>query len=162
MCDGKKYITMLDMNVHVTSTSVRKTKQLGEHLGKRCKGGEVIELISDLGGGKTTLVQGFAKGIGSTDHVASPTFTISRLYKGNGLEIHHFDFYRLQDAGLMEFELQDILGDPNSVVIIEWGDVVAHILPKERLTIRLTRVGEEDRDLEITCPKSLTYLVENL
>jgi tRNA threonylcarbamoyladenosine biosynthesis protein TsaE len=150
------------MKMHITSTSDQETRRLGERLGRHCKGGEVIELISDLGGGKTTLVQGLAKGMGSPDHVASPTFTISRVYKGRGLEMHHFDFYRLQDAGLMEYELHDVLNDPTTVVVVEWGDVVAHVLPKERVTIRLSHMGEEKRGLEITCPKSLTYLMEEV
>lgn len=148
--------------MHVTSTSAQDTSRLGERLGKHCKGGEVIELISDLGGGKTTLVQGLAKGMGSTDHVASPTFTISRVYKGEGLELHHFDFYRLQDAGLMEYELHDVLEDPTTIVVVEWGDVVTHVLPKERVTIRLSHTQEEKRELEIIYPKSLAYLVEDL
>jgi tRNA threonylcarbamoyladenosine biosynthesis protein TsaE len=145
-----------------TSTSVSQTQHVGESIGKQCRGGEVIELASDLGGGKTTFVHGLAKGIGSTDHVASPTFTISRLYKGQKLELHHFDFYRLQDPGLMEYELHDVLGDHSAVVVIEWSNVIKHVLPKERLTIRLIPTGETTRQFEMEYPESLNYLVEDL
>jgi tRNA A37 threonylcarbamoyladenosine biosynthesis protein TsaE len=62
----------------------------------------------------------------------------------------------------MEYELHDILSDSTTVVVIEWGDVVAHVLPKERLTIRLTHAGEDVRELDITYPESLSYLVEGL
>lgn len=148
--------------LQIDSTSSDATEQFAEKLGQRLKGGEVIELISDLGGGKTTFTRGLAKGIGSTDRVASPTFTVSKLYKGKNIEIHHFDFYRLADAGLMEYELHDLLGDPEVVVVVEWGDVVVHVLPAERLTIHLKRTGDDSRQLDLTYPEPLQYLVEGI
>jgi len=148
--------------LQLASTSSDATEQLAEKLGRKLKGGEVIELISDLGGGKTTFTRGLGKGIDSPDRVVSPTFTVSKLYKGKKLEIHHFDFYRLADAGLMEHELHDIMGDPEVVVVVEWGDVVAHVLPDERLTIHLKSTGDESRQLVVTYPASLHYLVEDL
>lgn len=138
------------------------TEQLAEKIARHLKGGEVIELISDLGGGKTTFTRGLAKGIGSSDRVASPTFTISKVYVGEKLEIHHFDFYRLADAGLMEHEIHDVMGDPEIVTVVEWGDVVAHVLPEERLTINMRRTGDESRELELEYPERLSYLTENL
>jgi tRNA threonylcarbamoyladenosine biosynthesis protein TsaE len=162
MCNGKKSCSIYIVHVVVVSKSIKETKEFGVRIGRHLKGGEVIELMSDLGGGKTTFVHGLAKGIGSDDHVASPTFTISRLYQGKTLEMHHFDFYRLPDAGLMAHELHDIIGDPAAVVVVEWGDVVSHVLPSERLTIRLVSTGEESRRLEVDCPESLTYLVKDL
>lgn len=145
-----------------TSQSSDDTEQLAEKIGAQLKGGEVIELVSDLGGGKTTFVRGLARGAGSTDHVASPTFTISKVYKGKHVELHHFDFYRLPDPGLMEYEIQDVLDDPTTAIVVEWADVLAHILPANRLTICFKNTGDEQRELEITCPKPLHYLVENL
>lgn len=142
--------------------SADMTTAMGVKIGQKLLGGEVIELVSDLGGGKTTFTKGLAKGIGSTDHVASPTFTISRLYRGKKLEMHHFDFYRLSEAGLMEHEIADVLGDPSAVVVIEWGGAVAHVLPKERLTIRFTQNGEDSRTLQISCPSELDYLLKEL
>lgn len=153
---------MLNVHIAITSTSVDKTQQLGKAIGEHCRGGEVIELVSDLGGGKTTFVHGLAKGIGSADHVASPTFTISRLYKGKTVELHHFDFYRLQDPGLMEYELHDLLEDDDAVAVVEWGDVVKHVLPKKRLTIRFIHSSETTRRLEFEYPETLAYLVEGL
>jgi tRNA threonylcarbamoyladenosine biosynthesis protein TsaE len=150
------------MKTHLSSESVARTETFAENIGKNLRGGEVIEMMSDLGGGKTTFTRGLAKAIGSKDRVASPTFTISKLYKGPKLEIHHFDFYRLQDAGLMEHEVGEVIGDPEVVVVVEWGDVVAHVLPQERLTIRLRRTGNESRELELEYPDSLKYLVEDL
>lgn len=100
--------------------------------------------------------------MGSTDRVASPTFTVSKVYKAKDLELHHFDFYRLGDAGLLVHELQDIVGDPTVVLVVEWADVVQHVLPGARLTIFMTRTAEDSRKLEFSYPESLQYLVENL
>ena len=96
-----------------SSDSAEATELLGERLGKSLRGGEVIELVSDLGGGKTTFVRGLARGAGSHDKVASPTFTISKTYVTDGYEIHHFDFYRLNDAGIVADELAEVVGDPH-------------------------------------------------
>lgn len=124
------------------------------------RGGEVLELISDLGGGKTTLTRGIAVGAGSTDNVASPTFTISKVYKTPNLTIHHFDFYRLQEAGLLEHELHDALEDPKSSIIVEWGDVVQHVLPEHRLTIHINKINDTTREFVVTGPKELEYLLQ--
>jgi tRNA threonylcarbamoyladenosine biosynthesis protein TsaE len=143
-----------------SSTSSEETEQLAEKLGKACQGGEVIELISDLGGGKTTFTRGLVRGIGSTDTVASPTFTISKVYKTANLEVHHFDFYRLQEAGIVADELYEVLGDPAIVTVVEWGDVVQHVLPEKRLTITIEQQPDGTRQLTLTAPEALTYLIE--
>lgn len=148
--------------LQIDSTSSADTERLAGQLARALRGGEVIELVADLGGGKTTFVRGLAEGLGSPDRVASPTFTISKVYKTRDLEIHHFDFYRLQDAGLASFELQDLIGDPGVVVIVEWADVVEHALPEERVTIKIERTGDDTRRLVIQYPESLGYLVEGL
>lgn len=142
------------------SNSADQTERLGQEIGSRLKGGEIIELISDLGGGKTTFTRGLAHGAGSTDHVASPTFTVSKMYKAEHFDIHHFDFYRLQEAGVMEHELHDLLDDPKSVVVVEWGDIVRHVLPEERLSIEFMQTDAESRDIQLQYASSLAYLVE--
>lgn len=94
--------------------------------------------------------------------MASPTFTLSKVYEARELEIHHFDFYRLGDAGLMTHELADIIGDPKVVLVVEWADVVQRVLPDERLTIHLSRTGDESRSLEFGVPDSLGYVMEGI
>ena len=96
------------------------------------------------------FVRGLATAVGSADQVTSPTFTISRIYSGEGIEVHHFDFYRLQDPGLMRAELQESVADPEVVVVTEWSDVVADVLPPERLRIAFTPISETSRRLEIS------------
>lgn len=120
--------------------------------------------MSDLGGGKTTFTRGLVRGTGSSTNVASPTFTISKVYQAPKFEIHHFDFYRLGEAGIVGDELHELLGDPGVVIVVEWADVVQHVLPEERLRIEISRVAsnEDARELLITYPFSLAYLVEGV
>lgn len=126
------------------------------------RGGEVVELVSDLGGGKTTFTRGLARGFGSHDRVASPTFTISRVYKAGPKSMHHFDFYRLPEAGLIAEELADVIGDQHTVTVVEWADIVQNVLPKERLTIEITKTADDGRELLFRYPESLSYLMEGL
>lgn len=135
---------------------------LAERVGRVLKGGEVIELISDLGGGKTTFTRGLVRGVGSTDKVASPTFTISKLYKTPTMDIHHFDFYRLNEAGIMADELAEVIEDPRAIAVVEWAEVVAHVLPDKRLTVSIQQTPEGNRHLLFKAPSSLAYIMEAL
>lgn len=127
-------------------------------IGHKLRGGEVIELVSDLGGGKTVFVRGLAQGMGSTDPVSSPSFTLNNQYKAGKLTLHHFDLYRLPEPGLVKHELAEILQDTNVAVAIEWANTVHSILPSERLTIRIVPVTETARRFEFSCPDKLSYL----
>lgn len=144
----------------IASNGSEETERIGELIGSRLKGGEVIELVSDLGGGKTTFVRGLVRGIGSRDHVSSPTFKLSNIYTSPLLELHHFDFYRLNEAGIVADELAEIISQPNVAVVVEWGEVVHDVLPKDRLTITIKTTGESARHLELSFPNKLSYLVE--
>lgn len=98
------------------------------------------------------------RGIDSTDHVSSPTFTISKVYKGKKITIHHFDFYRLSEPGLIENELADLLGDNTIVTVLEWPDVVEGILPENRVRISLKNLGGDSREINLECSEELGYL----
>ena len=100
--------------------------------------------------------------MGSTDRVASPTFTLCKVYRAPGTELHHFDFYRLHEAGIMADELAEVVGDPHVIVVVEWADAVKHVLPDERLTIRIAHEADDVRLLELRAPGALAYLVEGL
>lgn len=143
----------------IRTTSPETTEHIGEHIGACVRGGEVIELVSDLGGGKTTFVRGLARGMGSTDRVSSPTFTLSREYAAGERTLYHFDLYRLNEAGLMADEVAELAGAPHAVTVIEWGDVVQHVLPKHTLRIAIHVLGDTERELEVTCPPELAYLI---
>ena len=148
--------------MQIKSTSSNNTESIGKQIGELLRGGEVIELVSDLGGGKTTLTHGIAAGAGSNDQVASPTFTISHVYEATLFSIHHFDFYRLQDPGIMSYEIGELIGEPNTVVIIEWGDIVADLLPKDRVSINIVYLAEDSRDIIISVPQKYSYIIEGL
>lgn len=148
--------------LELVSKSAEQTENIARLIGARLMGGEVIELISDLGGGKTTFTRGLVEGAGSKDIVSSPTFTVSKVYKAGTFEIHHFDFYRLGEAGLAAHELQDLLKDNGVVIVVEWGGVVEHVLPDRRVTINLVRTADDSRKLNITFDDSLDYLVGDL
>lgn len=123
----------------------------GNKLGAVLRGGEVIELIGDIGAGKTTLTKGIAQGLGVKDDVQSPTFTISRTYTaGNDLVLAHYDFYRLVDAGIMTMELHESVSDPHIVTVLEWAGIVAGVLPKDTLTIRIESMTELSRRVTLT------------
>lgn len=116
--------------------------------GERFVGGEVVELIGDVGAGKTTLTKGIALGLGVAEPVQSPTFTISRIYAArDGLELRHYDFYRLGEAGIMTDELAEALESSESIAVVEWGGVVEGVLPEDRLQIEITAVSETDRQV---------------
>lgn len=150
------------MTWQTESTSSDATEQLAEQLGKQLRGSEVIELASDLGGGKTTFVRGLARGMGSTDNVASPSFTISRVYKAGKLALHHFDFYRLREAGLLEYEVDELMGDKDVVVVVEWADIIQHVLPRQHMRIQIKSTGESTRLLTFEYPQSLSYMMEEI
>lgn len=140
------------------TASSDETEALGADIGARLRGGEVIELRSDLGGGKTTLVRGLARGADSRDAVGSPSFTISREYVCPHFVIHHYDFYRLSEPGIMADELREAMSDNQAVVIVEWADVAERVLPNERVVIAIAASGDESRTLELTVPQKFAYL----
>jgi len=126
-------------------------KKIGEYIGTFLKGGDFIELVGDVGSGKTTLTKGIAVGMGVEDNVQSPSFTINRVYKGrDDLTLTHYDFYRLSDAGIMANELQESAADKNKVTIIEWAGVVGGILPVDRMTVEISSPTENGRELLVS------------
>lgn len=111
----------------------------------------MIELISDLGGGKTTFVQGLAAGLGYDGPVTSPTFTLSNEYQlGSGLALHHYDLYRLSEGGVLGDELAEDLSDDKVITVIEWPAVAGARLPEDRLTVAIEVTGDTERRLSFT------------
>ena len=116
-----------------------QTKELGTELGKNALPGKVYALCGDLGVGKTVLIQGVAEGLGITDPVNSPTFTIVQVYEEGRLPFYHFDVYRIGDVEEMEeigYE-EYFFGD--GVCFVEWANLVEEILPKDAVWIRMEK-----------------------
>lgn len=125
-------------------------RQFGELIGRLVSGGEVLELIGDVGAGKTTFTKGLAVGMGITETIQSPTFTISRTYQSpSGLNLSHYDFYRLQEAGIMGDEIREIAADPTAVVVVEWAGAVDNDLPEDRLRIFINTTAENQRVVKL-------------
>lgn len=145
--------------INIISKTAEQTINLGKKIGKNLKGGECIELIADIGGGKTTFVRGLAKGANSDNHVSSPTFTISKVYKTPNFEIIHFDFYRLNNADFIEHEIAEYIDNTNYVVIVEWSDIIQHVLPNNRLVIGIEYTQDDKRNITLKAPDRFEYLL---
>lgn len=121
-------------------------KAFGRQFANLVKGGDIIELIGDLGSGKTTFVKGLADGLGVKENVQSPSFTLSQQYETNKQAILvHYDFYRLNEPGILRHEIQDHVGNPEFITVIEWGNIVRDILPVDRLTMNIVAPNENTR-----------------
>ena len=135
----------------MTIASEAEMKQLGEKLGELLSGGEVFELIGDVGAGKTTFTKGLAVGMKIDEVIQSPTFTISRVYTTpSGLELRHYDFYRLNEAGIMASELAESIDQPDVVTIVEWAKAVESVLSSDRIRVVISATSDEERQVEIT------------
>lgn len=109
----------------------------------------VIELIGDVGAGKTTFTRGLAKGLGIKNEITSPSFTISKSYAlPTGGSLIHYDFYRLDDPGLMAEDLAENLKNQNNIIVIEWGESISDFLPKEHIKITINYEDDDTRNIE--------------
>ena len=149
------------MEISRQALSWQETKAIGQEIGRRLKGGELIILDGDLGSGKTTFVTGLASGATSDSDVSSPSFVIKNEYKCPGFIINHYDFYRLNDAGIMTDALNENL-NKNDVSVIEWSDLVSELLARDRLVINFKVLSETGRILSMSAPKTLEYLIKDL
>lgn len=124
----------------------------GEELTKTLSFPAVIELVGDVGAGKTTITKGLAKGFGIDEEITSPTFTLSKHYyfthDGKNRSLVHYDFYRLQDPGIMSEDLLENISDQNTITVIEWGDSVADLLPAGHLRFFITINDDGTRSIE--------------
>lgn len=129
--------------VSVVTRSQPQTVAVGRVLGGLLREGDVLVLTGDLGAGKTQLTKGIAAGLGITDDVTSPTFTIEMVYEGGRLPLYHFDLYRLDDPDQLEDTgLFDVLGT-DGVCSIEWGEQFADEIGEERVDVFVTRLDDE-------------------
>lgn len=139
------------MHLALRTETAEDTRAVGEALSRLLMPRDAIALTGELGAGKTTLVQGIARGLGVQEHVVSPTFTLVREYRGR-LDLTHVDVYRLQrEQDVLDLGLEEI-GEGEAVLVVEWGDAVAALLPPDRLDVELTTVdptgGSERRRIE--------------
>lgn len=139
---------ILDANTfEFISRSPEQTRRIGIRLGSYLQPHDVVCLIGELGAGKTTLVQGIARGWGSPDAVTSPTFVLVNNYrKPGGFVMNHFDAYRVQNALEAEdLDLESMMAD--GPLLVEWAEKVIEALPADHLWISMQYLDEEQRSL---------------
>lgn len=143
------------------SPSTEATETFAESIGQKLRGGEIIELIGDVGAGKTSFVRGLARGAGSKDRVSSPTFTVSQVYESGNITIHHYDFYRLDDLAIIQSELAEVISQDKTAVVLEWAGEVQDVLPEDHITLKIETTGENERKFMSAIPEKFQYLEIN-
>lgn len=120
----------------------------GKNFAKKLSAPACLELIGDVGVGKTTFTRGLAQGLGVAEPVTSPSFTISKVYSFPGGLLAHYDFYRLSDSGLMSDDLSESLNTVGTITVIEWADFVADVLPISRYQLTITYNDDGTRTVQ--------------
>ena len=145
------------MRVELRTGTADETRAVGEAFAELLRPRDAVILTGELGAGKTTLVQGIARGLDVTDHVASPTFTLVREYHGR-LDVAHVDVYRLERIqDVVDLGLED-LGDGEAVLLVEWGDAVEEVLPADHVTIELTGGSDDEARRVVVTPGGQTWI----
>ncbi len=134
------------------SLSKKDTKKIALELSKTAVKGSVYALIGDLGCGKTLFSKAFAKGIGITETVVSPTFTLLEIYKTDNIELCHFDLYRINNVNEFDNLFFEDYWESDAVCLIEWADKALHLLPGNTMKIMFDYISENERRITVEYP----------
>ena len=127
-----------------------ETRAFGERLARQLRAGDVLLLQGNLGAGKSELTRGIARGLGVTDTVTSPSFTILNVYEDGRVPLYHFDWYRLNSAEeLYEMGMDEYLGG-DGVAVVEWPSQCPEAIPEDCLEVAIEPLGESERRLTLT------------
>lgn len=129
------------------TTDLKTSRALAAKLALAIETPQLIELVGDLGGGKTTFTKALGKALGVTKTITSPTFNIHKCYDFLGGRLEHFDLYRLSDDEMVLNELQDCLSDPQSVVVVEWAENFKNTLAPDRIVVEFKYLDESKRQI---------------
>ena len=130
----------------IETNSSEETFALGQKLGEQAKAGQIQTLNGDLGVGKTVFTQGIARGLGITEAVSSPTFTIVQVYEEGRLPFYHFDVYRIGDIEEMEEIGYDDYFFGNGVCMIEWAELIEELIPENSIHVTIEKDLEKGFD----------------
>lgn len=140
-----------------TTKTTEEMIALGEKIASKLNGGDIILLQGELGAGKTTMTKGIAKGLGIEDDIVSPTFTLMNVYqirnqKSEIKNLIHIDTYRLEsEENLIEIGVEDYLGEPEVVTIIEWPEKIKDLIAnKKTIEISIVKQSDNSREISIT------------
>ncbi len=144
-------------SLQVLTNNNQETQKFAENFAKSLKGGEVLCLYGDLGYGKTTFIQGLAKGLGITSKIISPTFIIMRSYRVRSKnqeagirKFYHVDLYRINsEQEIFDIGLLDLVNDSGNIVAIEWSEKMGNLLTQKRIDIKLEYLDEDKRKITI-------------
>lgn len=143
----------MNIETKTISRSERETEELAAALARKLPRGTVIALDGDLGAGKTVFSRGFARGLGITEPVSSPTYTIVQEYPlpgGRGM-LYHLDLYRIENsASALAFGVDEFLDDPESVALVEWPERISDILPPGVTAVRIRHLSDTEREITVT------------
>lgn len=135
------------------SNSPEETREIAKKLSQEYKGGGIFALSGTLGAGKTTFIQGFAKGLGITERLLSPTFVIMRQHEIPGnkeVRLYHIDLYRLDEITEIEsLGLSEVFSNPKNIVFIEWSEKIGNLLPKQAIKINIEITSESTREITV-------------
>lgn len=152
------------MNEEYITNSSEETQHLGERFAQGLKAGDFVALYGDLGSGKTTFIQGLAKGLGITRRIISPTFIIARHYElkiknqkskiktttQNSKSFYHIDLYRTESKhDLLGVGLDQIIEDKKTIVALEWAEKMGDMLPNKRVDINFEYLDNNKREIKI-------------
>lgn len=143
----------------ILTNSFEETQKLGEEISKTVLHTKVVTLHGDLGAGKTTFVQGFARGLGITKKIISPTFIIMRTYQipdhPTKKFFYHVDLYRIESVDIEGIGLNELIRDPENIVLIEWPEKIEDLLQEQRIDVFFTYLGDNKRSVEMHTHSSL-------
>ena len=140
---------MYGANIMIITNNAAETRELGTRLAEKLKAGDVILLEGELGAGKSELARGVARGLGVTETVTSPSFTILNVYESGRIPLYHFDWYRLESAEeLYELGMDEYLGG-DGIAVVEWAERCPDAVPEDCIRIRLEATGEETRRITV-------------
>jgi len=146
---GHSVLPVMITSQSIETESVEETFAVGERLATQLQPGNVLGLSGELGAGKTSLVKGIARGLGISQEVTSPTFTLIHEHSGGRLPLFHIDLYRLETSGqALAIGIEDYL-NPSGVTVIEWAEKVRKLLPEGTNWIRVVTLSETRRRIEI-------------
>lgn len=130
------------------SSSEKDTQEIAKKIANELENFKIICLYGELGSGKTTFTKSFAKYLGVTTRIISPTYIFVRTHKANNRPFYHIDAYRLNPNDSAD-EIKEILMTDNAIIVIEWADKIKKILPKKRVDIEFTSINENEREIKV-------------
>lgn len=133
----------------IETWSEKETFQVGKALGEKAEKGQIYTLTGDLGVGKTVFTKGLAEGLGITEPISSPTFTIVQIYESGKLPLYHFDVYRIGDVEEMEEIGYEDYFYGEGVCLIEWANLIGEILPEGIIPVTIEKDLEKGFDYRL-------------